>query len=632
MNLCEIERLAAEKMKAAPHLNIMIILIRDTYQLFDWAVPPIGPAYVSAALKQEGFHVFPLNLNAEKGEVEEIIRREILQNKIDVVAIGDLVVRFRQVKKVFDFIKSIAPDIISVAGGSLVTYSAREVMEGMPSVDIGIIDEGEITFCELMRCLEHSGDLRAIDGLVYHNEAGLCFTAPRKPVANLDLLPFPDWDGFKFFDVEYFDSTTAGHKIISAPLVTSRSCPFNCTYCSKSGGRKYRQRSLDNIFQELDILVKEKNVNRIFLDDELFAINENRILKFCERIGSYGIEWLVYLRVGAHITDHLLQIMKQSGCIRIFYGFESGDDSVLKSMKKKITTAMILETAERTYAAGIPFTGQFIFGDVAETNETVENTFTFAHKLKEKVMFMEYAMIRLYPGSALFDKAVTEGRIQDTLKFIENGCPLINMSTLTDEEYENLAQRRINEEKNLLLLDLVKRQQIEDFAVGTDGKSYAVGVTCSRCGTFTKYTVYPQNLAKQSRYLCPSCGEAQDFVSLQAYALSIDQQLVTLLTAHKTAFWGCGVFLMLFYSVSPALQKYDWIQVDSKLDMQGKIKNNRMVRSPSAIEEENCDLVIVSAVDAFSEIEKLVRKQYPHVSQILNLREIGFFRAEKNKR
>lgn len=619
--------LDCQRNSTAP-LNILLILLRDSYQLFDWSVPPIGPAYVSAYLKSRGCHVFTLNLNAEHGDERQIVSDCIRHNNIHLVGIGDLVTRFAQMKEMLEYIKSVHPEIIVFMGGGLVTYSPDEAMRGIPCADIGVIGEGEITAYEMVRALEEGRSLADVDGLVYRTkDAGvekIVFSKARKPIRDLDSLPFPDWDGFKFFQQAEQHSSPDNQRIVSAPLVTSRSCPFSCTYCSKSGGQTYRQRSLDNIFAELELLVREKNVNRLFLDDELFAFNANRLYEFCERIERFHIQWLVYLRVGKHMTSDVLRKMKNSGCIRIFYGFESGDDSVLASMKKKITVRDIRDTVQRTYDAGILCTGQFIFGDVAENRTTIENTFSFAKSIQDKVIFMEYAMIRCYPGSALFAAAVRSGRIPDTLDFIRKGCPLVNMSQLSDEEYDIFVAGRLVEEKKALLLDWAQRETSLVMRAADNSAYYTVSFVCGHCLHENAVNVYPVNLAKHCKTLCVQCGESHTFVALKAYAEHIDLTLRSLLHGSGAVFWGAGAFLMLFAAVSPALEEMPWIQVDKDPGLWGKTKNGRTVFSPEEIGKKQCDTVIVSAVDQFDAIAGFVRAHFPHVRTICNLREIGF--------
>lgn len=141
----------------------------------DWPVPPVGIAYVSAALKEAGYRVFTLNLNFYE-EYDEILRQSLCDHDIDIVGTGGLIVNYHTIKGIINKCKEIKPDILTWVGGSLVTFSALPVMKGIPNIDIGMLGEGEITVCEMMRCLEENDcdtdSLLTVDGLAVRTRGG----------------------------------------------------------------------------------------------------------------------------------------------------------------------------------------------------------------------------------------------------------------------------------------------------------------------------------------------------------------------------------------------------------------------------------------------------------------------------
>ncbi|MCM1426122.1 MAG: B12-binding domain-containing radical SAM protein [Eubacterium sp.] len=432
-------------------LSIGLVMPKVDIGYQDWPVPPVGIAYVSAALKSAGYQVHILNLNLYDNE-DDALRTYIHQNNIDIIGTGGLIVNYHTIKDIVNKCKDIKPEILIWVGGSLITFSAIPVMQGIPNIDIGMIGEGEITACEMIHCLEqHNCDISEllnINGLAIRtNEEKIIITKPRAEIEDIDTIPYPDYEGFDYFDMirKFWNSDSTG--IISAPLTTSRSCPFNCTFCSKSGGSKYRQRSLPSIFNELDYLVDKYHVNRILLNDELFANDKDRIIEFCNRIAQYNVKWFVSLRVSKHITAELLQIMKNSGCVQILYGLESGDDTILKSMRKGITASEIERVVKLTYEAGFQVRGNFIFGDTNETLETAKNTLSFIQKHIEYFSSVALSPILLFPGSYLYKKAVENNIISDETKFIEDECPVTNVSQMSDSEYVYLFNELIPIEK-----------------------------------------------------------------------------------------------------------------------------------------------------------------------------------------
>lgn len=134
--------------------------------------------------------------------------------------------------------------------------------------------------------------MRLINGLVFKKNDKLNITKPRDEIKDLDSIPFPDYKGFGFEKIMNAVASLVGiNETNTITTITSRSCPFSCTFCFHSSGKKYRQRSLDNFFEELDYLVQEYGVKYIFIADELFAYNMERVKEFCDRIKKYDIKW-----------------------------------------------------------------------------------------------------------------------------------------------------------------------------------------------------------------------------------------------------------------------------------------------------------------------------------------------------
>lgn len=205
---------------------------------------------------------------------------------------------------------------------------------------------------------------------------------------------------------------------VAACVIASRSCPFSCTFCFHPSGRKYRQRSLDNIFAEIDYLLKTTEVKQLIISDELFAVKKQRVFEFCKRISKYKINWSLQLRV-TDVNPEMLQAMKDSGCVCISYGLESADNSVLKSMEKHITIEQIETALKMTYAVNIDIQGGFIFGDIAETNETAANTLKWFDANSN--YGLELNMIHIFPGTPLYNFAFEHGIIRDKVEYLKKG-------------------------------------------------------------------------------------------------------------------------------------------------------------------------------------------------------------------
>lgn len=512
----------------------------------EWPVPPVGILYVSAYMKKQGISVHCLNLcicDEPMQALEQTIRRE----EIDIVATGDLVVNYPAVKEIVDCAKRVSPHIITIIGGGLVTHSPEEAMQLIPNADYGVIGEGEETDSELVLTLESGGEPARVAGIIYRDGNSLRRTEPREAIENLDALPWPDYEGFHYFEVA---KRFSGNETIAATLTTSRSCPFQCTFCSTSGGggqKKYRQRSLDSIFAELEYLVENYHVNELFLNDELFAVDGARLHEFCQRITPFHLKWLVFLRLGKHIQLELLQEMHNAGCETVFYGLESANDTILKSMKKGTTEKEMLRVLEITKRAGIRIRGNFIFGDTMETLETAEYTLNWAEQHIDLMERVSSIPIRLYPGSELYSRAVRSGRISNTVQYIREGCPQINPSEqMDDETYNILFKKRIPYfdayryayTKRKLVLENRERLK-EKIIPEPKERRYLHTFSCQQCGKNIVEYLYPESMFWYHTE-CPNCGHQYvlrpGIVMLQQY----ESEIFSRISQNGCAIWGAG--------------------------------------------------------------------------------------------
>lgn len=615
-------------------INILLVMPKVDIGLQGWPVPPVGIAYVSATLKEKGFHVYNVNMNLETDSMYTVLEREIKKYDIDLVATGGLVVSYHIIKEIMDISKKIKPEVITYIGGSLVTFSAEAVMRGIQSADIGMIGEGEITACELAQVLSEGGsinELKKVKGLIVRMESGELYTTlPREEISDIDRLPWPDYEGFRYFEMvkEAWNSDVTG--IISAPLTTSRSCPFRCTFCSKSGGEKYRQRSLDNIFAELDYLVEKYSVNRIMLNDELFANDRDRIQEFCRRIKGYEVKWFVSLRVSKYITKELLDLMKDSGCIQILYGLESGDNNVLRSMRKGITTEEMERVVRLTAEAGFQVRGSFIFGDPVETLETVHNTIAFIEKNKDVFSAVALSPIILFPGSELYKKALADGTIEDELKFIEEECPIKNVSKMSDDEYLRMVNEILPKAK-VKLNTVENDKEIQNLYIDASVKKYWFEHCCPVCEGKNRFYISNAEVAlmRTDLYTCETCGKMINISITNGFAQMFYSYLKRICQQYRVALWGCGQNMVVISEYVEDINNLDFWLLDSDLmKIRKKGIGGRKIYEPEAITDLNIDFIIAMSTGRHKEIVNRINREFPGVKYAYSMFDMPLYSEE----
>lgn len=424
-------------------MKVLYIIPRyKTYGMEGHYVMPMGILYVSAYVKHSRVaDVYTLNLNHVMGEEYDIIESEIRNHNIDFVGIGGLSGEYKDLARIVAYVRKISVNIIIQVGGGIMTADPEVTMLAMPEVNVGIIGEGELTSVELIEALRDGKDLSTVDGLIYRTTNGLRTTKPRKEIEDLDSLPFPDYEGFCYG--EYLrnnpDISDEGKRYSQVSVIGGRSCKYNCTFCFHPSGSKYRQRSIDSIFSEIDWLVSHYNITYLALREELFATDNERVRDFCNRMEKYDFDWSIQLRID-NVNQELVNMLKNTRCRYIFIGVESAVNSILKSMHKGITVEHIEKALEMLHEAWLNSRSGVIMGDTMETEDTANQTIEWFMKHKDKYrMFLD--MIIAFPGSIIYKRACREGKIPDRIKFLKDGCPIINLTNMPEEQFLEMMNR-----------------------------------------------------------------------------------------------------------------------------------------------------------------------------------------------
>jgi anaerobic magnesium-protoporphyrin IX monomethyl ester cyclase len=354
-------------------------------------------------------------------------------------------------------------------------------------VDYGILGEGDITIVDLLEAIESGRDLSAVEGIIFNSQGTPLVTTARKVWPDLDTLPMPDYEGFelrKYLDLQkcldFWFLTEDNPRAL--PLVASRSCPYNCSFCYHVVSH-YRQVSLSRLFADIDYLVPKYDINFIFVYDDLFASrhNNDRLREFCERIKDYDIQWYCQLRVDSKLNESLLRDMHGSGCVAIGLGIEHIDQNVLRSMNKNITRKQIDTTLPMVYQSGVGIAPNILLGDIAETKKTIQACDQwFSENQQYQLSVVE---VIPYPGTQLYKTGVDNGFIPDRLEYIKAGCPGVNFTALNNQEYSSLI-RKFREKYYLPSENVSMKTDYDDQR----GDLYTIVSRCTHCGEMNVHT------------------------------------------------------------------------------------------------------------------------------------------------
>lgn len=508
--------------KAALHVMFVIPRFVAPGQFYNY---PTGLACVYAFLKRQGVSVSCLNLCHESQNTPTLLKREFEKRHVSVVCTGGMSSHWGLIEDILVNVKRITQDVITVVGGPIVTADPELVFENLP-IDYGVIGEGEYTIAELLEALQQRIQPHDVKGLVFRSSDGrLTLTGKRDEIKDLDALPFPERQDFGFQKtmetLKHVQQIPFVENLHYAEIIGSRSCPFSCTFCYHPLGKKYRQRSLDHIFREIDYLHKTFGVNVIAFNDELFSQDRTRILALAERIKTYQIKWIAQFRV-TDVRSEDMKVLRASGLAVARFGIESMNDEILKSMKKEITQAEIINALEICRREKIACTGNIILGDPLDTLETVNES--IAWWKNNPGYHISLGFILAVPDAPIYRFALETGRIRKKLAHARN-LPMVNLSKMSDGQYYALVLR-------VCWWNLVGAYATPGILTGTrqleecfEGRHfYELQLRCPFCGHEQSYKKF---MALPALYIMVTCFHCfSDFKISQKQAFPGDYSLV----------------------------------------------------------------------------------------------------------
>ncbi len=404
---------------------ISVLLIYPYFKpLFDRSVfrfPPLGIGYIAASLQEAGYSVYLLDCTfLHKKEALE----KALTTKADVIGIYCMSTMLADCIWFAQHLRSHCQ--LLVAGGPLPSCTPVPFLDYF---DVVVRGEGEQTMKELLRAFSEGSDLDSIAGIVYRQRGRLLredniekphFNIDRGFIKELDDIPFPARVLFPNDQYLRHGKKKYGYSITT--IMSTRGCPFRCEFCSNVLYRgSYRERSLHNLVDEIEEILN-MGYDRISFADDVFTLNKERVNKICEeiRLRKLQFSWECLGRVDE--LDYATAVeMKKAGCVRIFFGIESGNDHTLKMMNKMITVEQARKAVEISHQAGLEVGAFFILFYPGETEDTVLETLRFAASLP-----LDYLGLTLpypLPDTDLYERVkdrLTHPRLLDSIKSLDS--------------------------------------------------------------------------------------------------------------------------------------------------------------------------------------------------------------------
>lgn len=378
-----------------------------------YGLPPLGILYLATVLKEKGINAVAIDAEILGLNIPNMVN-SILKYKPDLVGISVMTPILSTALKIIKKIKETDNTIKTLIGGAHVNSTFEETFKFTNDLDFIIYGEGEYTLPKLVNNLDNEKKYAKIKGLIFKDKNGtIKKNPPREFITDLDILPFPDHDLLDVDVHEYF-TPYVDKKPVSA-IMTSRGCPYLCTFCDAHTvfGRKVRSRSAKNIVDEIEFLWNKYHYTHIVFKDSTFTLDRQKTVDICKEIldRNIDIQWRCNTRVD-RLDPELLRLMKKSGCKSINPGVETGSAKMLKIIKKGLTKEQIMNGFKMIHEAGIESMATFMIGNQGDTKETIMESIDFAIKLDPT--FAVFFIATAYPGTELYRWGVEHGKLDPT--------------------------------------------------------------------------------------------------------------------------------------------------------------------------------------------------------------------------
>lgn len=395
-------------------------------------VPPLGPAYLAAALQAAGHHVTVIDalgeaplmrhpsahpqLVAHGLTIAEIVARV----PADCQGIGVSVMFSQQWPHVAAIIRAVRaafPLVPIFVGGEHPTATWQYILERCPEVTLCVRGEGEEAIVDIAAWITGAGSLEDIPGIAFRRDGLPHCTTPRRRVRDVDQVPRPAWH---LFPLENYLSEGFGHGVDrgrSMPMLATRGCPYQCTFCSSPDmwTTRYYVRSVASVVDEIADYVDRYRVSNIDFEDLTMFIKREWILAFCDELQRRDLRITYQLPSGTRseaLDAETLAALSRSGCRNLTYAPESGAPSTLKLIKKVVHPERVLESMRIAKQSGVNIKANLMIGFPDETRRELLQTVWFGVRAAwigvDDIPLFPFSP---YPGTSLYEELRRDGSL-----------------------------------------------------------------------------------------------------------------------------------------------------------------------------------------------------------------------------
>lgn len=386
-------------------MNILLIQpnsveeVNKKYLSFQY---PINLGYIAAVLEREGHVVGMVDFNTvPRSELPNFISK----HNPGVVGLTAMTSSIYNASNIISEIKGINPKIITVLGGVHASALPEQTMRDLDKLDYLVFGEGERTIAELVRVIANRGDLKSVKGIVFKKDGEIIKNEPRELIENLDEIPFPARHliPLELYEKHHVTRGFSRKEVRAIEIMTTRGCPNRCIFCAGhiNYGQRVRFRSYENITKEMQECIEKYGAKHFSIEDDTFTLSRDLVIRLCGFFKKNRLTWNCNARVNC-VDDELLKIMARSGCKKVAFGIEAGNQEILNKIKKGITVPQAIKAVKSAKKAGIRYVEcDFMIG--SHVDETVDDVLDSVKLIYELMPdFLAVSIMCPYPGTEIY--------------------------------------------------------------------------------------------------------------------------------------------------------------------------------------------------------------------------------------
>lgn len=389
------------------------------------AAIPCGLLAVGSVLKQEykNVAIYDLDIKLRKFDLKnetEFYKKtvnEIINSKPDILGItaysSSLPISLYLAKE----IKRLSPKTVIVLGGTQPTHCAFDIVQNFSCIDVVCMGEAENKILNLTKRLLAKECPDDIHGVAFRRQGKIVLSEATGLIGNLDQLPVTD---YSLLNLEEYDPRK---NRINIAVEAGRGCPFECTFCSTSvmWNRKYRNKSVSRLYQDMVRAVDIFGCEHLVLIHDNFTFDKNYIFEFCQYLikNGIGFTWMCSSRADHMEDEELLKVMRNAGCSEIYFGVESGSQSIQKIIKKNLKISAVKENLPRVVSNGFNAITSFIIGHLGETLQDLNQTIQLILYLKlNGISVVHIHILVAHNRTALYEAVRNSLFLDETLNML----------------------------------------------------------------------------------------------------------------------------------------------------------------------------------------------------------------------